>query len=200
MRLAYCSRLARPVPFMKTVCLRKVALRILVFTAAFLLPMSAELAGAQDIFGRISGTVTDPTGAGVPNVKVTITNQETNLARTVKADAHGFYVAQELPVGTYKVTAEEKGFKTVIKTGNELVAGGHLTVDLTLQIGEVSQKVEVTAVGETVNTISGEISRTIDSQQVEHMALNERNYGQLVSLIPGAVLTGFDQTALTTGM
>src|SRR6266853_2783066 len=122
------------------------------------------------------------------------------LARTVKADAHGFYVAQELPVGTYKVTAEEKGFKTVIKTGNELVAGGHLTVDLTLQIGEVSQKVEVTAVGETVNTISGEISRTIDSQQVEHMALNERNYGQLVSLIPGAVLTGFDQTALTTGM
>ena len=201
MRLAYRPSLSRRVSFVKIINVRQIALRMLVLlTAALLLPMSAELAGAQDIFGRISGTVTDPTGAGVPNVKVTLTNQETKIDRTVKADGHGFYVAPELPAGTYKVTAEEKGFKAVTKAGNELVAGGRLTVDLTLPIGEVSEKVEVNAVGETVNTISGEISRTIDSHQVEHMALNERNYGQLVSLIPGAVLTGFDQTALTTGM
>jgi hypothetical protein len=98
------------------------------------------------------------------------------------------------------VTAEEKGFKTTIKAGNDLVAGGRLTVDLTLQIGDVAEKIEVTTTGATVNTISGEISRTIDSQQVQHLALNERNYAQLVSLIPGAALTAFDQTALTTGM
>ncbi len=80
------------------------------------------------------------------------------------------------------------------------MAGGRLTVDLILQIGDVTEKIEVTSTGETVNTISGEISRTIDSQQVQSLALNERNYAQLISFIPGAVLTGFDQTALTTGM
>src|SRR5258708_6265869 len=175
--------------------------RSLVFlTAALLLLLSAELAGAQDIFGRISGSVTDTTGAAVTNVKVTITNQDTKLSRTVKTDDRGFYVAPELAVGTYTVIAAEKGFKTIIKAGNDLVAGGRLTVDLTLQIGDVTEKIEVTSTGETVNTISGEISRTIDSKQVQNLALNERNYAQLISFIPGAVLTTFDQTALTTGM
>src|SRR5947208_2072831 len=60
---------------------------------------------AQDIFGRISGTVTDPTGAPVPKAKVTITNQETKLDRTFQTDEAGFYVAPVLPVGTYQVTA-----------------------------------------------------------------------------------------------
>src|SRR5581483_9029749 len=149
---------------------------------------------------RISGAIFDQTGAVVPYAKVTITNQETRIARTFKADDKGYYVAPELPVGTYSVTAEEKGFKTVTRTGFDLIAGAHLNIDIALQVGDVSERVEVTAVGETVNTISGEISRTIDSEQVQDMALNERNYAQLVSLIPGAALTTFDQTALTTGM
>jgi hypothetical protein len=166
-----------------------------------LLPaLMVSLASAQDIFGRISGTVTDPTGAVIPGAKVTITNEETQLGRSVTADTRGFYVAPELPVGVYSVTGEYKGFKTTKASGNDLVAGARMTVDLTLQVGSVTESVEVRTVGETVNTTSGEISRTIDSQQVEHMALNERNYVQLVSLIPGAALTNFDQTSLTTGM
>jgi hypothetical protein len=159
-----------------------------------------RLAVGQDIFGVIAGTVTDPTGASVANAKVTITNQDTRLARIVTADARGYYVAPQLPVGMYQVAAEAKGFKTSTKIGNDLVAGGHLTVDMALQVGAVTETVEVRATGETVNTISGEISRTIDSEQVQDLALNERNYVQLVSLIPGAALTAMDQTALTTGM
>jgi len=170
---------------------------LVALTVALLLPAAAM---AQDIFGRIAGTVTDPTGAAIPNAKITVTNQETKLARTVTADGRGFYVAPELPAGTYSVTAEEKGFKTVTKAGNDLVAGARLTVDLTLPVGNAAENIEVTAVAETVNTISGEISRTIDSKQVQDMALNERNYVQLISLIPGAALTTFDQTSLTTGM
>src|SRR5258708_3180195 len=201
MSLAFRPPLSRNLPFVKMVCLRQSVLRTLAFlTAALLLSLSVQLAGAQDIFGRISGTVKDSTGAAVINAKVTITNQETKLSRTVKTDDRGFYVAPELPVGAYTVTAEEKGFKTTSKVGNDLVAGARLTVDLTLQVVEITEKVEVTAIGETVNTISGEISRTIDSQQVQNLVLNERNYAQLISLIPGAVLTTFDQTALTTGM
>src|SRR5215470_14299040 len=158
------------------------------------------LATGQDIFGLIAGTVTDPTGAAVPLAKVTITNQDTKLERVVICDDRGYYVAPQLSVGTYQVAAEAKGFKTITQIGNELVAGGHLTVNLTLQVGAVTETVEVHTTRETVNTISGEISRTIDSEQVQHLALNERNYVQLVSLIPGAALTNFDQTLMTTGM
>ena len=187
-----------PVRLSKAFHLGQVIFRALtILSLALLLP---TLAAAQDIFGRIAGTVTDPSGAAVPHAKVTIINQDTKLARTVFTDDKGFYVVPELSVGVYKVTAEQKGFKTISKAGNDLVAGARLTVDLGLQVGDVTEKIEVTAVGETVNTISGEISRTIDSKQVQDMALNERNYVQLVSLIPGAALTTFDQTTLTTGM
>src|SRR5437016_6778842 len=189
-RRVHLLEFVSPQVVFKTIALLTIAWLILVVPPA----------GAQNIFGRISGTIVDQTGAVVPFAKVTITNQETKIVRTFKADEKGSYVAPELPVGIYSVTAEEKGFKTITKAGNDLVAGAHLNVDLTLQIGDVAEKVEVTATSETVNTISGEISRTIDSEQVQDMALNERNYAQLVSLIPGAALTTFDQTALTTGM
>src|SRR5215472_17250581 len=180
---------------------RSVFLKVAVLSALVLLAtFPVGLAAAQDIFGVIAGTVTDSTGAAVAGVTVTITNQDTKLGRTVTTDGRGFYIAPQLSVGTYKVAAEAKGFKTTAKVGNELVAGGHLTVDLSLLVGAVTENVEVRAIGETVNTISGEISRTIDAEQVKDLALNERNYVQLVSLIPGAALTAFDQTALTTGM
>jgi hypothetical protein len=155
---------------------------------------------AQNIFGRISGTVTDSSGAVVADVKVTIINEETKLTRALVTNDSGFYVAPDMPAGSYSVAAERAGFQTSTKTGNDLVAGARLTVDLSLKVGAEAQHIEVVATGETVNTTSGEISRTVDSQQVQNLALNERNYGQLVSLMPGAALTTFDQTALTTGM
>jgi hypothetical protein len=177
---------------------RFTGLCVLGFTAISL--AAAGASAAQDIFGRISGTVIDPSGAVVAHAKITVTNEETKLRRNTTADDKGFYVMPELPAGVYSVSAEHPGFKAITVSGNDLVAGARKTVDLTLQLGAVTETVEVRGVGETVNTTSGEISRTIDSQQVEHMALNERNYGQLVTLIPGAALTTFDQSTLTTGM
>jgi hypothetical protein len=162
--------------------------------------MSAGSAAAQDIFGRITGTVTDPTGAAIPNAVVSVTNQATKVTRTVKADSQGFYVASELSAGTYDVSAEGPGFKSTKSIGNDVTAGGRRTVDLHLEVGAVTETVTLTAIGETVNTITGEISHTIDAHQVQDLALNQRNYAQLVSLIPGAALTNFDQTAMTTGM
>ncbi len=155
---------------------------------------------AQNIFGRISGTVTDPTGAVVPNTKITITNEATKVARTTTTDDSGFYVADDLLAGAYSVTAEQSGFKTITKAGISLAAGARLSANLSLEIGAASETVEVQAAAETVNTTSGELARRIDSQQVQKTALNQRNYAQLVSLIPGAALTTFDQTTLTTGM
>ena len=162
--------------------------------------VGGPFATGQDIFGRISGNVTDSTGAAIPSATVNVTNEATKAARTVATDANGFYVASELPVGIYDVTVEQSGFKKITKTGNDLTAGARMTVDLQLQIGSITETVNVVSVGATVNTTSGEISTTVDSRQVESLALNERNYVQLVSLIPGSALTSFDQTALTTGM
>jgi hypothetical protein len=175
--------------------------RLMEISAAWLLLGAvAQYSSGQDIFGRISGTVTDPSGAVVAHAKITVTNEETKRQRNAVADDRGFYVVPELPVGIYSVTGEQPGFKATTVSGNDLVAGARMTVDLALQLGAVTETVEVHGVGATVNTTSGEISRTIDSQQVEHLALNERNYGQLVTLIPGATLTNFDQTTLSTGM
>ncbi len=161
------------------------------FTVALLLSSGAgEFAAAQDIFGRIAGTVTDSSGATVANAKITIVNEATQISRNTTADKNGFYAADELPAGTYSVTAEQTGFKTTTETGNALSAGGRLTVDLRLQVGAVTEVVTVTAVGDTVNTTSGEISTTITEQQVLTIALNQRHYESLVGLVPGAALQG----------
>lgn len=155
---------------------------------------------AQNIFGRLSGTVTDPAGAVVPNITITIVNDATKVARTAITDTNGSYVADNLPVGSYSVSAEQKGFKTMHSSGIDLVAGAHVTLNFALEVGTASETVQIEGGAEIVNTVSGEIARHIDSQQVQKAALNQRNYAQLASLIPGAALTVFDQTSMTTGM
>ncbi|HYR85551.1 MAG TPA: carboxypeptidase-like regulatory domain-containing protein [Terriglobia bacterium] len=159
-----------------------------------------DTAAAQSIFGRITGTVTDSQGGAVAGVKIIIVNEETKLERQTTTDSNGYYVASDLPVGVYSVIAEQSGFKTLKKTGNDLVAGARMSVDLSLMVGEVSQKVEVAATVETINTTSGELARVIDSNQVRTVALNARNYMQLLSLTPGTALTVDDQLSLTTSL
>src|SRR5262249_36447691 len=115
----------------------------------------------------------------------------------------GFYVVPDLPVGNYSVIAEAKGFKKVEKTGYSLNDRGTITVDLKLEIGAITDTITVTEViGETVNTVSGEPSNTIDRQQeqVQDLALKGRNYLQLVSLMPGVALLDEDQMATTTSL
>ena len=155
-----------------------------------LLAVPGTRVNAQDIFGRIAGTITDSSGAVVANAKITFTNESTQISREVTADKNGYFVADQLPAGTYSVTGEQAGFKTTKKEGNVLTAGGRLTVDLSLQVGAVTEVVTVTATGDTINTTSGEISTTITQQQVLDMALNQRHYESLVGLVPGAALQG----------
>ena len=151
---------------------------------------AGQFATAQDIFGRIAGTITDSSGGAVPNAQVTIANEATLIRRNVAADKSGYFAADELPAGTYSITVEQNGFKATTKKGNVLTAGGRLTVDLTLLVGSVTETVTVAATGDTVNTTSGEISTTITEEQVKNLALNQRHYESLVGLVPGAALQG----------
>ena len=171
-------------------------------TAVVFLIMGSSLSGqAQTIFGRISGTVKDSAGANIPNVNVTVTNQANNLVRTATTDDDGFFTVTNLPVGTYSVEALRTGFKRAAQSGVSLAADARLSIDLTLEAGQVTETVQIVSVaGETINTTSGEVSRVIDSQQVQSLALNGRNYVQLLSLIPGVALTTDDQLELSTSL
>ncbi len=177
---------------------RRISVSLMLVVLLSLLSVSVF---AQSITGRISGLVTDPSGAIIPGGKVTITNRETKLVRTAMSDPNGFYVATNLPVGDYSVTIEQQGFKKSTRTGYTLVADGRLTVDFQLEAGAVTEAIEVVgSTGETVNTTSGEVARVIDTAQVQELALNGRNYLQLTTLIPGAPLLNDDQLGLMTGL
>jgi hypothetical protein len=165
--------------------------------AAALVPGPAH---AQSVTGRISGSVTDSSNAVARGASVTVTNQATQIARTARTDDEGFYVVTNLPPGDYVVSVELGGFKTFVTSGNVLVADGRLTVNATLEAGQLSETVTVIAqAGETVNTTSGEIARVVDGEQVQSLALNGRNFLQLATLVPGAPLLDFDAIAQTTG-
>ena len=156
---------------------------------------------AQTVVGRISGTVQDSNGASVPNASVKVTNSANNFERTVTSDESGFYTVTNLPVGTYTIEAEQKGYKKALVSGQNVTADARLTLDLRLEAGEVSETVEiVSTAGETVNTTSGEVARVIDRQQVQNLALNGRNYIQLLSLVPGVALINDDQLELSTSL
>jgi hypothetical protein len=156
---------------------------------------------AQTSVGRISGTITDPTDAAVPTAKVTITNADTQASRTAQSDSNGFFAVSNLPIGNYRVDAAKEGFKSQSQLGLNLVADGRLTVNFKLELGNLVQNVEiVSTAAEQVNTVSGEVSRVIDSHQVENLTMNGRNYVQLMTMIPGAVVTNPDQFSVTTSL
>jgi hypothetical protein len=161
---------------------------------------------AQTLFGQantgqISGTVKDTSGAVVPGAAVTVTNTETHLESKAATDSTGHYVVLNLHIGVYAVTVEANGFKKIEQTGYAVDDAAHVTADFNLQVGAVTETMTVTeAVGETVNTVSGEIRHTIDSEQVNDLALNGRNYIELITLVPGVAVTSLDQMANTTSL
>ena len=159
------------------------------------------VASAQTITGQISGRVTDASGGVLPGVTVTIVNEGTGFKDMRVTDSAGVYTFTNLRVGTYSVMVELEGFRKEQRTGFSLTADGRISADFALGVGQLSEQVEVTAVlGETVNRTSGEVARTIDSQQIKDLAFNGRNYLELASLIPGAVATDYDPLALATSL
>jgi hypothetical protein len=173
--------------------------RLLALAAGFCFAIAAA-ASAQTTTARISGTVTDTSGGVLPGVSVTATNTGTALTRTTTTDAAGAYVFVDLPIGTYTVKTELAGFKSGVKTGYTLNADARITVDFKLEVGSVSESVEVTAAGEMVNTTSGEVARVVDSEQVKNLALNGRNYMQLATLVPGTPVLDTNALDIMTGL
>src|ERR1700730_8325616 len=123
---------------------------------------------AQVQNGQFSGTVTDPTGAAVPNAKITASNPATNFTVSTTTNSTGSYTLKELPVGAYKLTAEASGFKTVSDTNVVLNAGVIAHVDFKLTLGRASEVVEVTSAAVAVQTDDAKLYTTIGSDVIEN--------------------------------
>jgi hypothetical protein len=160
----------------------------------------AVIGYGQILVGRISGAITDPTGAPVAGAQVAITNTDTQAVRTVSTDNKGFYSVAELPIGRYKVEVNQAGFKKSSQSGLTLSADARLTANFTLQVGELSQSVVVEAHPEQLNTTSGEVAHVIDQRQVNNLPLNGRSYMELLTLVPGAAVTNPDQFSVNTSL
>ena len=162
----------------------------LVAASVLVLALSAF---AQIQNGQFTGTITDPSGAAIPNAKVTVTNMGTNLSVTTSSNQSGLYVVRELPVGTYKITAEAQGFKTRTDSNLSLNAGVVQRVDLHMEMGQAREVVEVTGEAAAVNTEDSKLSSTVNSTQIASLPLNGRNVYDLIQLAPGAVnVSGVD--------
>ncbi len=153
--------------------------------AATLLVACVSVRG-QETTGTIAGTITDSAGAFVHGATAIITNTDKGVVvRTVTSDADGNYVAPLLPIGRYSVTAELAGFKKASQTNIELNVNDKLTVNLTLVVGDVSEVVTVEASPVQVELQTPAAAGLISGTEVTEIALNSRNYQQLVSLMPG---------------
>ncbi len=145
--------------------------------------------------------MTDATGGVVPGATITVTNVDTRAVRTVTSDDNGNFILTNLPIGSYTAEIAKTGFRGEKRTGILITADAKLGADFALTVGGTTDTVTVSAVaGETLNTTSGEVSRVIDSKQVENLALNGRNYTQLLTLVPGAVVTNPDVFSVTTSL
>ncbi len=157
--------------------------RLLLFALLLAFPLTAT---AQVARGTILGVVHDGTGAVIPGVTITITNQNTNQTRSIVTDETGSYTAELLPVGTYRVEAELPGFKKEIRGPIDLHVDQKARLDLTMQVGNVQEIVQVNAAAPLVQTEDASLASTMDHLKVVELPINGRDFAGLAYLIPGA--------------
>jgi hypothetical protein len=153
-----------------------------VFLAALLTTHALWAQGSVTIFG----TATDVTGGAVPNVSVRVLNRDTGSVREAATDASGSYVVSQLPPGNYTVRAQAPSFKAFVQEGIQTQVDENRRVDIRMEIGEVTESIEVQAEVVQVETRSGAIREVVDSQRIVQLPLNGRNALQLQELVPGA--------------
>ena len=153
--------------------------RLLAFL--FTIVLMAAVGWAQAPTGAITGTVVDPTGAVVAGVTVTVTNPSTNTQRVVKTNSSGIYDVPALMPGDYNLRAEMTGFTTQVRADIELQVAQVARIDVTLQLGNVTEVVEVAGGAPVLQTETTDIGTVVENRRIEDLPLNGRNYLQLAS-------------------
>ncbi|HYL14662.1 MAG TPA: carboxypeptidase-like regulatory domain-containing protein, partial [Terriglobales bacterium] len=149
---------------------------------------------AQTGTTALTGEITDPQGAVVAGAKVSIAAAETGTVRTTETDASGHYQFLSLPPGTYRVSVEKQGFHAVVRDNVELLVSTTQGVDFKLELGAVSQTVQVSEAAPTINTADATVGNPFDEKEVKELPFLARNVVNLLTLQPGVVFTGNSDT------
>jgi Carboxypeptidase regulatory-like domain len=168
-----------------------------VFVVALALCLCSQLLAG--VTASISGTVTDPSGAIVAGATVTATNVDTGVATTQPTNASGYYSFQSLPLGTYTIDVSQTGFKEYAQTGLVLDVNSALVIDVKLQVGAASEKVEVSSTALHVDTQSTQMGEVITGKEMTDVPLVTRSYTDLLSLQPGVAQTASQLTGAFAG-
>jgi hypothetical protein len=157
-------------------------LALVVALAAFPL---APAAAAQITSATLVGTVNDPSGGVLPGVTVTARNADTGYTRTATTNESGAYRLEFLPIGTYSVEVALSGFRSQIRSGIVLAVNDSVRIDLTLQLGAVTDAVTVHQETPLVNTVTADLSKTVDAAAIQTLPIVDRNLYSLLDLTPG---------------
>ena len=156
--------------------------RVVVILTVLLLPV---LVFSQSSDAVLVGIVQDSTGAALPESSVTAVNTATGVSRQVAANESGAWQIGPLVPGTYELRISRTGFKTAVRTGVVLQTGATLKIDVALDLGDVSERIEVTAAAPMLQTQEASVGGVITTQQLERIPVNGRNYTRLLVLMPG---------------
>src|SRR5437762_12486847 len=157
----------------------------LICSFLILIALGLTAAIAQTGSSNLTGSVRDVNGAVVPGATVTAKNEATGVTSTQTTTDSGLYAFSSLPVGKYTITVEKQGFKTLQKTNNVLEVGIPLTVDVALEVGQVSETVNVQGGLEQLQTANATIGNVVEQKAIETLPLNGRNPLTLLLLEPG---------------
>jgi hypothetical protein len=176
--------------------LRILCFRLLILFLFLLSSLGVVYAG---VTASISGTVTDSSGAAIVGARVAATNVDTGVVATQQTNAQGFYSFQSLPLGKYTIDVEEKGFKAYRQTGLILDVNAALVVDVALQVGQATEKVEVSSGALHVETASSQMGEVIEGKEMTDVPLVTRSYTDLLALQPGVISTPSGMTGAYSG-
>lgn len=160
------------------------------FASAMVALLSSVVASAQYTTASLGGTVLDSSGAAVPSAQVSMRNVDTGFAQQAVSDVTGAFLFSRLPIGNYELTCEHSGFSSYRQTGIRLTVNQAASQIITLQVGQVSERVTVDANAELVTTRTGAVGQVIDEKKIVELPLNGRLAQTLVYLSAGTVDLG----------
>ena len=168
-----------------------------VFSALLIVGFST-LVAAQSFRGSIRGQITDPSGALIPNAKITVRGVANGVIREVTSAEDGGYVVAELPAGAYDVTVEVHGFQVTHKSGAIVEVGRDTPVDFRMMV-HAGDVITVSAAPPLVETSKDVLGEVVNQQLVSDLPLNGRDFGKLVALVPGATVEPSGVAAIQSG-
>ena len=168
----------------------------LAVVSALLLGVGVSRLSAQGSTATVLGTVTDASGAAIPEAMVQVRNSATGVTQTIPSDAQGRYRVPEINIGDYEIQASKVGFNTVVRRGVTLSVNSQAVVDFTLQVGQQQQTVTVEAAAAVVETTNAAVGTQTSQEQMRELPLNGRNFEQLIQLAPGVSTVQFSTNAM----